>query len=467
MVSLDVDDTIAAIASAPGPGLRGIVRISGPRTVDIVETLFENPEPHGFPNRSRPTSTNGQVTVDEGLKADIDLYLWPTQRSYTRQPTAEFHLIGSRPVLEMVLNKICGCGARLARPGEFTLRAFLSGRIDLTQAEAVLAVIDSSGEQQLDTALRQMAGGLAGPLGSIRDDLMGTLAELEAGLDFVEEDIEFITRPQLLGQLESAGHKLETIQKQITLRDRGAEAPRVVLWGEPNSGKSSLFNALLGTQQSIVTEVAGTTTDFLVGELVLSSMKLDLVDTAGAEERSEFVSSQAQRHRVEQQEQADALLFCIDSQRDVTPWEKEQLSNLTDACILVLTKIDLHPSVSTRPAERFEQIRSLGFSGPVVATSSQDGRGLASLVNEISLAVINSQSEDQSIVGTTVLRASESLRDAAAAVRHAEQAVTHELGDELVASELRRSLEALGQVVGAIYTDDILDLVFGRFCIGK
>lgn len=467
MISLDVDDTIVAIASAPGPGLRGIVRVTGPKTLELVETLFENYDSPEFPNRSRPTLVQGQMAIDQGLKADIGLYLWPTERSYTRQPTAEFHLIGSRPVLEMVLNKICGYGARLARPGEFTLRAFLSGRIDLTQAEAVLAVIDSSGEQQLDTALRQMAGGLAGPLGSIRDDLMGTLAELEAGLDFVEEDIEFITRPQLLKQLEYTRKTLETIQEQISLRDRGTEASRVVLWGEPNSGKSSLFNTLLGTQQSIVTEVAGTTTDFLVGELILKSMKLDLVDTAGVEKRSEYVSSQAQQHRIEQQEQADACLFCIDSFRETTPWEKEQLSNLTTSCVVVLTKLDLHSSTSKRLSNLSQEIRSLGFDGPIVSTSSESGVGLDSLAEEISLAVINSQSADQSIVGTTVLRASESLRDASAAVGHAKDAVIHRLGDELVASEIRRSLEALGQVVGAIYTDDILDLVFGRFCIGK
>jgi tRNA modification GTPase len=241
----------------------------------------------------------------------------------------------------------------------------------------------------------------------------------------------------------------------------------VVLWGEPNSGKSSLFNALLGTQESIVTEVAGTTTDFLVGELVLKSMKLDLVDTAGAEERSEYVSSQAQQHRVEQQAQADALLFCIDSQRQPTLWEKEQLSKLTNACVVVLTKTDLHDLESTRLAELSQQIRSFGFDGPMVSTSSHSHAGLDLLADEISLAVINSQSADQSIVGTTVLRASESLRDATAAVGHAKDAVMLQLGDELVASELRRSLEALGQVVGTIYTDDILDLVFGRFCIGK
>jgi len=467
MVSLDVDDTIVAIASAPGPGLRGIVRVTGPKTLELVETLFENYDSPRFPNRSRPTLVQGQMTIDQGLKVNIGLYLWPTDRSYTRQPTAEFHLIGSRPVLEMVLNKICGHGARLARPGEFTLRAFLSGRIDLTQAEAVLAVIDSSGEQQLDTALRQMAGGLAGPLGSIRDDLIGALAELEAGLDFVEEDIEFITRSQLLKQLEYTGKALETIQEQISLRDRGTEASRVVLWGEPNSGKSSLFNSLLGTQQSIVTEVAGTTTDFLVGELILKSMKLDLVDTAGAEKRSEYISSQAQQHRIEQQEQADAGLFCIDSFRETTRWEKEQLSNLTTSCVVVLTKLDLHSSTSKRLNNLSQEIRSLGFGGPIVSTSSESGVGLESLAEEISLAVINSQSPDQSIVGTTVLRASESLRDASAAVEHAKDALIHRLGDELVASEIRRSLEALGQVVGAIYTDDILDLVFGRFCIGK
>jgi tRNA modification GTPase len=271
----------------------------------------------------------------------------------------------------------------------------------------------------------------------------------------------------LLSQLESAGQKLETVQRQISVRDRGADASRVVLWGEPNSGKSSLFNSLLGTQQSIVTEVAGTTTDFVVGVLVLKSMKLDLVDTAGAEERSEYVSSQAQQHRIEQQEQADARLFCIDSLREPTPWEKEQLSHLTTACVVVLTKIDLHSPDSKRLTKLTHQIRASGFDGPVVATSSQSGDGLDQLGDEISLAIINSQSADQSIVGTTVLRASESLRDASAAVGHAKDAVENELGDELVASEIRRSLEALGQVVGAIYTDDILDLVFGRFCIGK
>ena len=473
MASYDVDDTIVAIASPPGVGLRGIVRISGPNTIDCVDQLFhpcDDVPIHQYPTNA---AINGELMMEEGTLVPCRLLLWPTKQSYTRQPTAEIHTIGSTPVLQSIVSEICRSGARLAKPGEFTLRAFLSGRIDLTQAEAVLAVIDSEGEKQFDTALQQLAGGLAGPLGNIRDELMGILAELEAGLDFVEEDIEFITQQELASRLNVIKNLLESITSQIVSRDLAVGSVKVVLVGLPNSGKSSLFNALTDSKQAIVTDVAGTTTDFVSAQLVINSIEIELVDTAGAEESTGEITQQAQDHRSRQQAQAQLRLFCIDRSTSLDPWEVEQLNRIAQkrhsdlATIIVLTKSDLVPTQSNGNSSLLNEIQATGYDGPVVCTSSVESRGLRDLREQISTCVLDSQLEGQTVIGSTVLRASQCLRDASEAVEHALEATHRELGDEIVAAELNQALEELGQVVGAIYTDDILDLVFGRFCIGK
>ena len=285
MASIDIEDTIAAIASPPGNAMRGIVRISGPNTVKVIDGLFAPTTGRLLSSIRKTDALAGVFQVPDGKFAGSDslgesklqnrtraisipgnLLIWPTRQSYTRQPTAEFHTVGSTPILQMVLNAVCHAGARLAKPGEFTLRAFLTGRIDLTQAEAVLAVIDSDGQQQLDIALQQLAGGLAGPLGDIRGQLMGTLAELEAGLDFVEEDIEFISQAELTNQLTVANDQLTKIVNQISSRDLASDSVKAVLYGMPNSGKSSLFNALTQSETAIVTKVPGTDNGFHFGQ---------------------------------------------------------------------------------------------------------------------------------------------------------------------------------------------------------
>ena len=186
----------------------------------------------------------------EEMSVPCDLFLWPTDRSYTREPVAELHTIGSPPLLQAALAAVCRAGARLAEPGEFTLRAFLAGRIDLTQAEAVLGVIDAARRNELDAALAQLAGGLARPLHQLRDDLLQLLAELEAGLDFVEEDIRFISQQEVARTAASGSELLEDVAKQMTSRLHGESFPQVALVGPPNAGKSSLFNAMVTTVRS-------------------------------------------------------------------------------------------------------------------------------------------------------------------------------------------------------------------------
>ncbi len=214
------DDTIAAIASPPGGAARGIVRVCGPSAVNCVATCFEpdnDRNSYEFRYCDRldishirfPTAVFGQLRL-HGVHSPLpaDLLLWPTSRSYARQPTAELHTLGSPPLLEAVLRQVCAAGARLARPGEFTLRAFLAGRLDLTQAEAVLGVIDAADRRELDAALAQLAGGLGGPLGQLRERLLDLLAHLEAGLDFADEAIEFSGAADLERQLAEAANEV-------------------------------------------------------------------------------------------------------------------------------------------------------------------------------------------------------------------------------------------------------------------
>lgn len=471
----DIEDTIVAIASAPGGSVRGIVRVAGPGTVACLSKVFlaEASETTDWQNAKSTSAFSGSVglAVDGSLSMPTDLLLWPTAQSYTRQPTAELHTFGSPPLLQKIVDKICESGARLANPGEFTLRAFLSGRIDMTQAEAVLAVIDSQGETQLNTALRQLAGGLAGPLSEVKVQLMGTLAELEAGLDFVEEDIEFISQEELTKQLTQANDGLQKVSQQILRRDLTVDSAKVVLFGLPNSGKSSLFNRLIGRDEAIVTDIEGTTTDFVSGQIELSGIKIELVDTAGYETSGDKIKTESQSHRQSQQEQAVVRLHCIDGSKSLGEWDLDQLGSnshsgkdsseeLAHGTIIVVTKSDLDCSNTLSELKRQSAL-------PIVPTSSLNADGLDDLNEQICQSILSSHFGNHSVVGSTILRASQSLKQAEESVQFALEAVKSGLGEELVAAEIRRALDGLGQVAGTVYTDDILDLVFGRFCIGK
>jgi tRNA modification GTPase len=375
-------------------------------------------------------------------------YLWPTSRSYTRQPSAELHLPASPPILEAALAAVCAAGARLARPGEFTLRAFLAGRLDLTQAEAVLGVIEAGSRQELAAALSQLAGGLARPLVQLRETLLDLLAHLEAGLDFVDEDIEFITPAELTAQLDSALAQVETIARRLAGRGEAGELPKVVLAGPPNAGKSSLLNALAGAPAAIVSPLAGTTRDFVARRVRLGDRECLLIDTAGLAEDAPDgeLSHLAAEAASEQLRGADLVLLCREALKPETPSCSEAFQ---PEALLVWTKCDL---------------LSPGDSPPRggLPTSSRTGQGLADLRSAIWARLATGTA-----VASTAARCRESLRLAAAALARASAAARSGGGQELVAAEVRLALEELGQVVGAVYTEDLLDRVFSRFCIGK
>jgi tRNA modification GTPase len=479
---LDVEDTIVAIASASGPAIRGIVRVAGPDAVALVGQSFVAERACGkaITDLDRASSLVGEFEFDNGLSVPVTAMVWPDHRSYTRQPTVEIHTFGSTPVLRKIVSAIESKGARLAQPGEFTLRAFLSGRLDLTQAEAVLAVIDAENQNQFEVALQQLAGGLAGPLGELRTRLLSVLAEVEAGLDFVEEDIEFISADQMVGQLSDCHRALVKIVDQIDQRDSQSHRPRVVLVGLPNSGKSSLFNVLTQSSQAIVTDIAGTTTDYISAVLKLSNSEVELVDTAGFESATGEISASAQQLRGQQADRADVRVLCIDGQilavdqqgrlvfrnldSPASVWIGEQVGALREQDLVIVTKSDLLDAHlvdgQTLLLENEKEVS-------LVFTSSQTESGIDAIAREIEAALRVAAASSASVVGSTVQRASSSLREAGGSVEAAVAAAENQMGDEIVAAEIREALNSLGLVVGVVYTDDILDLVFGRFCIGK
>ena len=306
-------------------------------------------------------------------------------------------MIGSPPLLSTVTRTLIAAGARSAEPGEFTLRAFLAGRIDLTQSEAVLGVIDARGDDELREALARMAGGLARPLDALRGELLDLLAELEAGLDFVEEDIQFISPQEIDARLSAAAEAVECVRRQIGSRVRSDNLVRVVLVGSPNVGKSSLFNALASESAALVSDVPGTTRDYLTAMVDLGSTRCQLVDTAGVEPEHAggSIAGQAQRLTASQSESCEVRLVCIDASRPLDPQERTLLA-AGDAArrLIVLTKCDCR--------------RAAELSEPAIETSAASGLGLDRLRRALREVVVAFERNETS-AGATVERCSESL----------------------------------------------------------
>jgi tRNA modification GTPase len=443
----DPQDTIVALSSPAGPGDRAVVRLSGPAAFATAGRFFSPSPPHPI---ARRRLFAGQLSLPE-VPATLaaDLYLWPAPGTYTGQDLAELHLISSPPLVDLLVASLLTAGARAAQPGEFTLRAFLAGKLDLTRAEAVRGVIEATSRDELRDALAQLAGGVTRPLEGLREDLLDLLAEVEAALDFAEEDIQFVGREDLLHRLAKGLAQVTLVQKQLVRRGVADRPFRVVLAGAPNAGKSSLFNALTGAA-ALVSRQPGTTRDYLVAPLQVNGLTIELVDTAGWQEAASDIERQAQRLAREQAERADLVVWCVEAgpQAGADPARPTYLAHLPDRAVLaVATKCDL----AGPPAGR-------------LPTSAVTGAGL----DELKLALVErARAHVQPALAPSLGRCRHHVQRCLEHLRAAHAAVLHEEPAELLALELRGALDQLGEMVGAVYSDDLLDRIFSRFCIGK
>jgi tRNA modification GTPase len=440
------EDTIVALSSAPGPGLRAIVRLTGSQALRIARTVFHADGDIAPDKRRR---YDGALRLP-GLHSQLpaDLYVAPAPRTYTGQELVEIHTISSPPLVELLIATLMTAGARAAQAGEFTLRAFLAGKLDLPRAEAVLGVIEATDRDQLRDSLAQLAGGVTRPLDGLRDDLLNLLADVEAGLDFVDEDISFVGRDDLLVRLAKGLAQLTLVRKQLEGRGRSDRPFRAVLVGRVNAGKSSLYNALAGAGPdagAIVSPNPGTTRDYLVHRLDLDGVPVELVDTAGRQTARDAIDAQSQELGRDVAGRADLLLVCIPADAEPDEAERELLDQ--SSAVAVATQCDR----ATPPPGR-------------LATSAVSGEGLDELR---ALLATRAKAKREPPLAPSLSRCRHHVEACLEHLRKAHNIVLFDDPPEVLALELRAALEELGAIVGAVYTDDLLDRIFSRFCIGK
>ena len=481
-VRWDIEQTICAIASGSTSSSRGIIRLTGSEATEILLAICEpsdrlsvHPRRAGrYPVSLRLPSIHSAVPSFAQI--------WPERSSYTGQPSVEIHTIGSPPILEDAIEALTSQGARLADPGEFTFRAYLSGRLDLSQCEAVLGVIHAQSDEELALSLQQLAGGIQLPVRNAREQLIDLLADLEAGLDFVDEDIEFISQEMLRSRLETILRDLRGLESKIRNRRIQTGLPEVVLVGHPNAGKSSLLNRLVCQNAAIVSDSAGTTRDVLRKQIQLSSGSVLLCDTAGIEDVDAHPSTSegytpreiAQQVGREQFRRGKLLLLCIDARSSdneiVTALESLQVGADQELWIL-LTQTDRlgddWQARTTKIREILAQRDSQTRHTKIVPSSIFSDDLIGEIKEHLGQWLADQSAEMQTMLPLTSTRCLTALRAAIESIDRCVMLSEERLGDELVSAEIRIALDELSVVAGQVHNEDILDALFGRFCIGK
>jgi tRNA modification GTPase len=442
----DLQETIVALSTAHGPGARAIVRLTGERALPVALQLFHSDQKLDLHQRGL---FRGELRL-AGLAAVLpcQLYFWPAPQTFTGQDLVELHTISCPPLLEWMVTQLLNAGARAAQPGEFTLRAFLGGKLDLPRAEAVRGVIEAGSRGELKQALGQLAGGITRPLHELREDLLNLLADVEAALDFAEEDIQFVEQKELLLRLARALALVTLAQKQVQERGISAGAYRVVLAGRPNAGKSSLFNALAGATMALVSSEPGTTRDYLTRRLDIDGVAVELVDIAGWQDATTPIEERAQHAGRGTLAGADLVLWCQESGPEPDPLHLPLCLIPGLAPVLkIATKCDLHAA------------------GPnLLATSVVTGEGMQKLRATLADSF---RSRKELALAPSLSRCRHHVEACLKHLRLCHGVVLNEDPPEILALELRGAITQLGEMVGAVYTEELLDRIFSRFCIGK
>ncbi len=499
------DDTIVAIATPPGRGGIGIVRLSGPRAHVLAQPLLRLSRPSAplEPGRAR----FAQLLDAAGQPIDEAVVTWfAAPRSYTSEDVVEIAAHGSPVLLADLLRRCVAAGARLAEPGEFTQRAFLSGRLDLTQAEAVRDLIDASTLEQARLAARQLSGALSREIAPIKEELIRLIAALEAGIDFAEDDIDTLPHAHIAERIHAIRAPLESLDRTFAYGRIVREGFRLAIVGRPNAGKSSLFNRLVERDRAIVTATPGTTRDLITEQVSLDGIPVELTDTAGLRNaagaglnatrdkgsregsRDTFNADisetldEAEALGIARSRQAmadaDVILLVLDITAGLHAEDQAILAASSRPLLIARNKTDLapHPANTPPPAEPLPshpaQPPALAAHtgnpppGRVIRTSAVTGAGIAELRQAIVQAVAGEAPSSEGAMVTN-LRQHQHLTGALAALTKAGHAASHAIPHEMLLLDLHESLHALDALTGATTSDDILNLIFSTFCIGK
>jgi len=461
---MHINDTIVAISTPPGEGGIGIVRLSGPGAVTIAGKIFSSPRGKTVSRSASHRILYGFI-VDPETGNQVDEVLLSVMRApntYTREDVVEINCHGGNIPLRRVLELLLREGARLAEPGEFTKRAFLNGRIDLSQAEAVLDVIRAKSEEAEKAALEQLKGGLSNRIKNRLDKLAGILAHMEAYLDFPEEDIEAGAKEDFLTEMEDVREGLVALSESYGEGRLLREGLKTAIVGRPNVGKSSLLNALLGEERAIVTEHPGTTRDLISEYINIGGYALKVMDTAGIRASHDMTEKEGVRRSLAAIEGADLVICVLDGSEPVKEEDRDVLSKVKDKKhITVINKADLPRAWRELPA---------GYDGGAsIPLSAKTGEGipaLKALIVEI-FGGASGKGEPSPGAILTNLRHKLSVDRAAEALLRGKEELVSGMPLDIVSIELREAALALGEIVGTVSTEDILSRIFSEFCIGK
>ena len=458
-----MDDTIMALATASGAGAIAVIRISGKEAFTITDKVFRAKGKKTVSEAESHTIIFGDVLDGEELVDEVLVSVFRNPKSFTGEDSVEISCHGSVFIQKRILNLLNSNGCRMAKPGEYTMRAFMNRKMDLSQAEAVADLIASSSEAAHKVAMHQMRGGFSSELKVLREELIHFASLIELELDFAEEDVEFADRTQMV---ELINRIIATIDRLIGSFELGnviKEGVQVAIIGEPNAGKSTLLNALLNEERAIVSDIAGTTRDTVEDELVIEGIRYRFIDTAGIRQTTDTIESLGIERTMQKAEQADVVMFLFDAstytsvrlQSEIDEL-KTRKQDLEERLILVANKTD---KTTENIIEKFSEFQT-------VSISAKEKTGIEILKSRLTEFVNTSALEENQIIVTNT-RHIEALNGARKSLKEVLAGFDMGMAGDLVAIDIRRSLFHLGEITGEITTDDLLGNIFSKFCIGK
>lgn len=453
---LDSTDTICALSTANGMGAIAVIRVSGDNTFSIVSSIFSK----DLSDKKTHTAHFGIIKNDQKLVDEVLLTVFKNPNSFTGEDVIEIACHGSVYIQQQILKLLISKGCRLAKPGEFSMRAFANGKFDLSQAEAIADLISSTTEASHKLAMQQMRGGFSDEINGLREELINFASLIELELDFSEEDVEFADRKQLNELLERIETKLKSLIESFSFGNAIKNGVPISIIGAPNSGKSTLLNKFLKEEKAIVSNIAGTTRDIVEDEIVIEGIKYRFIDTAGIRDTENEIEKIGIQRAIEKAGKSAIILYLFDASEDFEKVKEEfevLKSQLTDDSIDVIwvaNKIDL-----LKDKSKLNEI-------DCIKISAFEGVNLEELTKEIIRITNSKQSQEQQVVVTNV-RHFEALTKANEAILQVTNALEMGIPGDLVAIDIRQALHFLGEITGEISTDELLGNIFSKFCIGK
>jgi len=450
------EDTIVALATPNGIGAIGVIRLSGPKAIIIINSVFKgkNLEQQNTHTIHFGTIRDGGKIVDEVL---VSLFIAP--KSYTKENVVEISCHGSKYIIDSIIKLLINKGARLAKPGEYTLRAFLNGGLDLSQAEAVADLIASNSKSSHQLAMSQMRGGFSNELKGLREQLIHFASMIELELDFGEEDVEFANRDDLRRLILLLHSNISHLIRSFDLGNVIKNGVPVVIAGKPNVGKSTLLNALLNEERAIVSEIAGTTRDTIEDEINIQGINFRFIDTAGIRETQDIIEAKGVERTFEKIKTSAVVMYLFDPS-ETNPAELatiitdiEEVTQQNNSSLLIVSnKADIHP------LEHATQ--------EIIQISAKEKQGLDTLENALLTAVnLNALNTNEVIVSN--IRHLEALQKTEEALNRVLYGIDNPITSDFLALDIKQALHYLGEIVGTVTTDDLLDNIFSKFCIGK